>query len=111
MAFNFSGQVVGLCLHPQYAGLDRLSCKFQIIAGLFCCGGAFHAGALIKEVGFSKGLMLHFPSVTNTLGCVIAYVPFNRVQILIYTPDDLDIDLEIPVNIFGRLVVARKTWQ
>ena len=53
MAFNFPGQFVGSCSHPQFTGLHSLYCKFIIISGLFGGGEAFDAGALIKEAGFS----------------------------------------------------------
>jgi N-methylhydantoinase A len=46
----------------------------------FVCGGALHAGALMRDVGLGSAIIPRFPGVTSALGCVVADMRHDRVQ-------------------------------
>ena len=50
--------------------------------------------------------MPHLPKATNALGRIIACQTFIRYQISNYMPDNVDLDLETPIDEFGTFVVA-----
>ncbi len=55
-------------------------------------GGALHAGALIREVGFKCALIPRYPGVLSALGCVMADMRLDFVRTLNATTGTLDVD-------------------
>jgi N-methylhydantoinase A len=70
-------------------------------------GGALHAGALIREVGFKCALIPRYPGVLSALGCVMADMRIDFVRTVNLQTQALDV-LALGATIAGLVDEGRR---